>query len=193
MSLAEAQPPPLAAPATSNPLAAPAPQPLAATPTPQPLAASAPLSQLFLLEAHRDPQAMPWLDRAGHRADTWLRSAVQRPVPRLRRRALRVLAAARPLFALEEAALHRELAGLAQRMCSAPLAEALEPYLAGSIAAVRLATGLTPHPEQVMGALLLSEGGIAEMATRGGQDDDHRHRRGRGRLARPALPCGHCQ
>ncbi len=133
--------------------------------TQSPLAAPAPLSRLFLLEAHREPQAMPWLDRAGHRAGGWLRGAVQRPVPRLRRRALRVLAAAQPLFALEEAALRRHLAGLAQRMRSAPLAGALEPCLAGSIAAVRLVTGLTPHPEQVMGALLLSEGGIAEMAT----------------------------
>ncbi len=124
-----------------------------------------PLSRLFLLEAHREPQPMPWLDRAGHRLGTWLRGAVQRPVPRLRRRALRVLAAAQPLFALEEAPLRHHLAGLAQRMRSAPLAEALEPCLAGSVAAVRLVTGLTPHPEQVMGALLLSEGGIAEMAT----------------------------
>ncbi|UPY37838.1 hypothetical protein [Sediminicoccus sp. KRV36] len=137
----------------------------AATHPPQALAAPAPLSRLFLLEAHRDPEAMPWLDRAGQRAGGWLHGAVQRPVPRLRRRALRVLAAAQPLFALDEATLRDKLTGLALRMRGSPLAAALEPCLAGSIAAVRLVTGLTPHPEQVMGALLLAEGGIAEMAT----------------------------
>ena len=130
-----------------------------------PLARPAPLSRLFLLQAHRDPQPLPWLDRIGQRAVAWLRGAVQRPVPRLHRRALRVLAAAQPLFALDEAALRAELAGRALRLHAAPLAETLEQCLAGGIAAVRLVTGLTPHPEQVMGALLLSEGGIAEMAT----------------------------
>ncbi len=132
-----------------------------------PLTAPAPLTRLFLLEAHRDPRPLPWLDRTGHRALARLRTTVQRPVPRLRRRALAVLAAAEPLFALTEPALRHELATLALRMRQAPalLPVVLEPCLAGSIAAVRLVTGLTPHPEQVMGALVLSEGGIAEMAT----------------------------
>jgi preprotein translocase subunit SecA len=137
-------------------------RPAAAMPGP------APLSRLFLLEGHRAADPLPWLDRAGHRVLSVARDLLRRPVPALRRRAMRVLAAAEPLLALEEAALREEMVARAAIARAAPEATAalVDRCLPGSIAAVHRITGLRPHPEQVMGALLLAQGGgIAEMAT----------------------------
>ncbi|WP_448204283.1 preprotein translocase subunit SecA [Azospirillum sp. sgz302134] len=126
-----------------------------------------PLARLFVLDAHREKPPLPWLDRAGYGIAARVRRVTHRPAAGLRRRARRILTLAKPLFDLDDHALQERLHALADETRAAPAnaPSYTDATVAGVVAAIRRVTGLTPHPEQVMGALALLDCNIAEMAT----------------------------
>ncbi|MDD5298720.1 MAG: preprotein translocase subunit SecA [Rhodocyclaceae bacterium] len=125
-----------------------------------------PSEHLAVLRAHREVRPLPWLDRMGHRVHATL-DGWRKPVEGLRVRSKAILEAAATLESLEDGALQERLGELAGAMRLAEREDRAtqDEALAGAAAAVMRVTGLTPHPEQVMGALALLEGYIAEMAT----------------------------
>ncbi|MBF0311631.1 MAG: hypothetical protein HQL56_19135, partial [Magnetococcales bacterium] len=127
----------------------------------------APSMRLFLLEAHREKPVLPWLDRLGHRLAARFKRWFSRPVAQLRRRAKSVLREATPLFDVEEQTLQEHLRQAADqaRIAGPGNRKVMDATLTAAVAAVKRVTGLTPHPEQVMGALALLACHVAEMAT----------------------------
>lgn len=129
-----------------------------------------PSERLAVLDAHRPEAPINWLDRFGHRSLTWLRR-LRRPTRLLRARAEVILARAAEQRALDDAKLKTWLAELAAacrldgggrhevaRACE-------EEAFAGVTLVVERVFGFCPHAEQLMGALALLEGRMAEMAT----------------------------
>lgn len=129
-----------------------------------------PTHALAVLTTHRPEQNLPWFDRAGHRVFSLIRRFRQ-PVSMLRQRAEAILLAAADYRALDDAALRVHLLGLAAecRLLGSGADETASPALAAALGGVALAVervhGFMPHVEQVMGALTLLEGRMAEMAT----------------------------
>jgi preprotein translocase subunit SecA len=129
-----------------------------------------PARMLAALAIHRPEHNVPWLDRQGHRIFAlWRR--LRQPVQKLRQRAQAIQQeTARwqegsddDLRAhLRELAANCRLAGAGQQ---AAATEALEAALGGVALAVQRVHGFAPHVEQLMGALTLLEGRMAEMAT----------------------------
>lgn len=130
------------------------------------VAGSLPSEQLHLFQAYRELRPATWLDRMGKRADSMV-EAFRKPMERLAARAQSVLEQAAAFGGLEDDPLKARIAVLAAncRLSQNNQSGALDAALAGVVAAVIRVTGLTPHPEQVMGALALLDGYIAEMAT----------------------------
>lgn len=133
-------------------------------------AAKMPCERLAVLAAHRPEPVVNGLDRWGHRLlSAWRR--LQRPLPALRSSAQAVFDLARAHRALGDDALRTHLAGLA-RACrlagAATVGQAAanrRAALAGVLLAVERVYGFSPHLEQIMCALSLLEGRMAEMAT----------------------------
>ncbi len=125
-----------------------------------------PSDHMAVLRAHRELRHLPWLDRMGHRLQAML-DGWRKPVEALRARAQTILEAAAALDHLEDGELQNKLMELAASMRLARQDDrvAQDGALAGAAVAIMRVTGLTPHPEQVMGALALLDGYIAEMAT----------------------------
>lgn len=135
-------------------------------------APASPTERLALLAAHRPEQPLAWFDRAGHRLLSALRR-LRQPVPGLRTRAEAICRLAEEHRGDEDQALRAHLAELA-RACrlegaGAGRGEGIGPQQQAALAGVALAVerihGFAPHVEQIMGALVLLEGRMAEMAT----------------------------
>ncbi|WP_151447202.1 preprotein translocase subunit SecA [Lacisediminimonas profundi] len=128
-----------------------------------------PSESLFVLEAHREPPFRPWLDNAGYRFAAWARRW-RNPLNALRQRSQRVLDAALAYHQLDDQALREVLQRVAGecRIAAGPDGHEgpeADDAMAAAAAAVMRVSGLTPHAEQLMGALTLLRGEIAEMAT----------------------------
>ena len=126
-----------------------------------------PTERLAVLQSHGAEIPMSWLDRWGHRALVpWRR--MRRPVVRLRQRAQAIHTAAQAHRQDTDEALRARLQTLAQACRSANAAEqtqAEQAALSGVMLAVERIHGFQPHVEQLMGALALLDGDMAEMAT----------------------------
>ncbi|MDO8299947.1 hypothetical protein [Lacisediminimonas sp.] len=125
-----------------------------------------PGESLLVLAAHREPDFRPWLDHAGYRFATWI-ARRRNPQRALRRQSEQILAAAAHYHALDDDGLRAALQQVAAacRLATGEDGTETDEAMAALVAAVRRVTGLTPHPEQLMGALTLLRGEIAEMAT----------------------------
>ncbi len=132
----------------------------------QPAVHISPSEQQMVLRAHESPPVFSWADRWGHRL-TVLGGRLRRRGRHLRRRAIAILAVAGTHENDTDTDLQAWLGTLAamRRQSDDDQPEILDAAMAGVVAAVRRVTGLTPHQEQVMGALALLDGNIAEMAT----------------------------
>lgn len=130
----------------------------------------APSDRLRVLEAHQRELEPVWLDRVGPGIAAMIGRA-RRNLPRLRRVAQQVLARQPHYGALEGAAFAEALAGcaaasrLGYQAAARNLGAADLEALAAVAEAVRRVHGFLPHPEQIMGAVALLEGRMAEMAT----------------------------
>jgi preprotein translocase subunit SecA len=126
-----------------------------------------PTERLAVLQSHGAEIPMSWLDRWGHRAWVpWRR--IRRPVVRLRQRAQAIHTASQAHRQDTDEALRARLQTLAQACRSANAAEqtqAEQAALSGVMVAVERIHGFQPHVEQLMGALALLDGDMAEMAT----------------------------
>lgn len=126
-----------------------------------------PTERLAVLHSHGPEMPMSWLDRWGHLALVpWRR--LRRPVVRLRQRAQAIHAASQAHRQDSDEVLRAHLQTLAQACRSAAAAEqsqAEQDALSGVMLAVERIHGFQPHVEQIMGALALLDGDMAEMAT----------------------------
>jgi preprotein translocase subunit SecA len=134
------------------------------------LTSANPSGALLVLANHReDPYQSPF-DRWGAFGAT-LVGRLARPMPRYRRLAKRVLTAAEALSDLSDPVFDvRRRAAIATLrtgyLPDAPRISAPEITALSFLAdAVRRVHGFRPHPEQIVGAIALLEGAIAEMAT----------------------------
>ena len=127
----------------------------------------APSERLGVLDAHAPEKPLGWLDRWGHQAlKPW--RLWRRPVQRLRARAQRVHDDAQSLRAMPEQELQGHLQAFARacrRATEAQRVEVESQALGGVMCAVERIHGFVPHVEQLMGALALLDGDMAEMAT----------------------------
>ena len=127
----------------------------------------APSERLGVLEAHRPEPTIGWLDRWGHQVLKPLRRW-GRPVQRLRERAERVHQEAQVLRGMPEAELQGHLQALARacrRATDTDRVQVESQALGGVMCAVERIHGFVPHVEQLMGAMALLDGDMAEMAT----------------------------
>jgi preprotein translocase subunit SecA len=126
-----------------------------------------PTERLAVLQAHGQEKPLSWFDRWGHLSwMPWRR--LSRPIARLRKRAEAIHATAQALSALADEALRAHLQTLVQacrRASEQERAAAEHAALAGVALSVERIHGFQPHVEQLMGALALLEGDMAEMAT----------------------------
>ncbi len=135
-------------------------------------AAVGPTEQLAVLDAHRPEPQVSWFDIAGHRILSTLRR-LRRPVLGLQARAEAICRQADLHRADSDEVLRAHLRDLARacRLAGSGDGELLqlgaeqEHALAGVLLAVERINGFTPHVEQIMGAIALLEGKMAEMAT----------------------------
>ena len=131
---------------------------------------AAPTQRLAVLAAHRPEPSVSWFDRAGHRLLSALRR-LRRPVPLLRARAADICVRAGEHRADTDEALRAHLRALARacRLDGGGSGDVAGPQQQAALAGVMLAVerihGFAPHIEQIMGALVLLEGRMAEMAT----------------------------
>ncbi len=129
-----------------------------------------PALRLAVLVTHRPEPVISWFDQAGHRFFSAMRRFRQ-PVAVLRRRAEAIVAAAAAYRETPDEHLREHLLTLAAACRLAGATEddaagsALEAALGGVSLAVERIHGFSPHVEQVMGALTLLEGRMAEMST----------------------------
>lgn len=130
----------------------------------------APSDRLRVLEAHQRELEPVWLDRVGPGIAAMI-GRLRRNLPRLRDVAQKVLARQPHYAAFEAAEFAKALAACAanSRLTYNPeirnLGAADLEALAAVADAVRRVHGFLPHPEQIMGAVALLEGRMAEMAT----------------------------
>lgn len=124
-----------------------------------------PADRLRVFQSHKEVPMPGWLDRGGSRLQAFLQKRANPLLP-LGRRASDILSRADGLMDLDEAGLQSLLSEASAGRRLAPDDKvALDQAMAAAVAAVKKVTGLTPHPEQIMGALALLDGNIAEMAT----------------------------
>jgi preprotein translocase subunit SecA len=131
------------------------------------VAAAAPMTRLSVLQSHGVQSPVSTLDRWGHAVQrVWRR--LHRPVLVLRRRAEGVVEASQAHRPLSDEALRLQLMAQSQ-ICRRALASERQlvdsAALAGVMVAVERVHGFQPHVEQIMGALALLDGDMAEMAT----------------------------
>lgn len=129
-----------------------------------------PTERLAVLLAHRPEPVSSWLDNAGYRlATVWRRR--HDPTKALRMRAEAIVEQTRLHSHDDDEALRLHLRELVQacRLAGASSGSASQfdedSALAGVLLAVERTLGFKPYVEQVMGALALLEGQMAEMAT----------------------------
>lgn len=124
-----------------------------------------PSDRLRVFQSHKEVPMPAWLDRGGARLTAFLQRR-SNPLLPLRRRAMLILEQADGLMALDEASLrpHLDQASAGRRLGPDDVI-ALDQAMVAAVAAVKMVTNLRPHPEQIMGALALLDGNIAEMAT----------------------------
>ena len=113
---------------------------------------------------HRERAIYSGLDAQAHRVARFVR---QRRCRRLRAEAEAILEAHRKLGECGEGELEAQLWTCRAQMRRTAGADpaAVQAALATLMEAARRHTGLTAHPEQLMGALALSRGFLAEMLT----------------------------
>jgi preprotein translocase subunit SecA len=133
-------------------------------------AAAPPSERLAVLRVHGAETEISWLDRSGHTLFSLIRR-LQKPVTGLRARAEAIGAQADARRGASDDALRIHLRTLAHACRLAGIGQAQEgsaeeaAALAGVVLAVERIYGFSPHVEQLMGALALLEGRMAEMAT----------------------------
>lgn len=128
---------------------------------------SPPAQALSGLLAYREKREPGWLDRMGHRAVSQWRSW-QSPLKHLQTRAKACQDQADLWMSLSDDALKTRLAELAARCALAHEGNVLaarDAALAAIVVAVIRIRAIKPHLVQVMGAMCLLDGFIAEMAT----------------------------
>ena len=134
----------------------------------QPQAAWQPPAQtLGGLLAYREKREPGWLDRMGHRVVTRWRSWMS-PLKQLQARAQACQAQASEWMSLSDEALKAQLSELAAQCAlanDASARQARDAALAAIVVAVVRLRAITPHTVQIMGAMSLQDGFIAEMAT----------------------------
>lgn len=127
-----------------------------------------PSQSIAALTAHQARLVTPWFDRVGHRVFSGLRR-LSRPESSLHDSAVAIVARASSRqqdddltlqHYLRECAASCRLVGVGQGR-----AEATDAALVGVVLAVARTHGFFPYVEQVMGALALLDGHMAEMAT----------------------------
>ncbi|MBF0435085.1 MAG: hypothetical protein HQL77_06900 [Magnetococcales bacterium] len=133
-----------------------------------------PGDRLAVLAAHRPDPKISWLDHMGYRLAALL-SHWHRPLRQLRLRSRIILSLADKHRSLNDEALQghlRQLAAACRMEREGPgggggtlATQEQHRGLAGVVLAVERVYGFTPHLEQVIGALALLEGRMAEMAT----------------------------
>ncbi len=129
-----------------------------------------PMESLEMIRSHGPEPRDSWLDKAGHFAFS-LASRARSPVQRLANQADVVLEQVAPLKELSEDALRTELEVCAKECRLLALTHQSETVpaqlkgLAAVAEAVNRVHGFYPHKEQIMGAIALLKGQMAEMAT----------------------------